>query len=102
MERIFRTTQEIEDFVVTTTNKVSGINWEYADSHSVDDVRDMLEQANEYVAVFERAYNILADTNDPEIAEAVDVIMVRLADAYLNRHTFQTVYSVRRIFSEGV
>lgn len=94
-ERIYKTTSEIEQYVVKTLSDMSSLNWEEADKYSDEDVAELLDAAEKKLVPIEKAYNILTDSNDPSIVSVVDLVMLALADAYAARHTFSTVQSIR-------
>jgi two-component sensor histidine kinase len=94
-ERIYKTTREIESFVVNTLSNVSSVNWDEVDKFSDVEVEKMLSDANHKLVPLEKCYNLLTDTNDPSIVNVVDLIMITLVDAYSTRHTFSTVQSIR-------
>ena len=95
MESIFKTTDDIKNFVVNSLSEHSSVNWDKADEYTTEELQELLETSQNRVNVFERAYNLLTATDDRSLAPAIDSVMFGLADAYAAEHTFSTILTVK-------
>lgn len=95
MDNIFKSTNEVKDFVVNSLTDSSSVNWEKADEYTTEEVMELLETSQNRVNVFERAYNTLTALQDRSLAPAIDSVMFGLADAYAAEHTFSTILTVK-------
>ena len=97
MDEIFKTTSDIKNFVVSSLNENSSVNWDKADEYTTEEVEELLETSQNRVNVFERAYNTLTALQDRSLAPAIDSVMFGLADAYAAEHTFSTILNVKGV-----
>jgi hypothetical protein len=94
-ERIYKTLSEIEQFVIKTVDRVSGLKWDEIDKHSDEKVTMHLQNTENRIVLLEEVYTLLTNTNDLSYVNVVDSVMFSLADAYAARHTLATVMSIR-------
>jgi hypothetical protein len=94
-ESIYKTLNEIEQFVIKTVDQVSVLKWDEVDKHSNEEITKHLENAENRIVLLEKVYTLLTNTNDISYVRVVDSIMFSLADAYAARHTLATIMSTR-------
>jgi hypothetical protein len=95
MDSMFKTPDDIKQFVLSTLDKASGIDWETVGKYTDADIQELLETAKERVSIFERGYTTLTALNDVTLAPVIDSVMFGLADAYAAEHTFSTIVSIK-------